>query len=102
MLYGNNAESDIIFKDDLDDMQRRSKNFRAVYTLTSPDIDKKAWPGRTGYIDGRVIKEEIPDYKDRVFYICGPPKMVEALKGELKNTLGVQEDKIRIENFSGY
>jgi ferredoxin-NADP reductase len=102
LLYGNNTESDIIFKDDLDNMQRLNKNFRVVHTLTSPDIDKKAWTGRTGYIDAGMIKEEIPDYKDRVFYICGPPRMVEALVGELKGSLAVQEDKIRIENFSGY
>ncbi len=102
LLYGNNTEGDIIFRQDLDDIQKLNKNLRVVYTLTSPDIDKKAWPGRTGYIDAGMIKEEIPDYKNRVFYICGPPAMVGSLVNILKDKLGIREDKIKVENFTGY
>lgn len=102
LLYGNNREEDIIFRQDFDQMAQVNRNLRVVYTLTSPDIDKKAWSGRAGYIDDKMIKEEIADYKDRVFYICGPPKMVETLIDILKNKLAVGEDKIKIENFAGY
>ena len=83
-------------------MQAVNKNIRVVCTLTSPDIDRKAWPGRTGYIDDKMIKEEMPDYNERVFYICGPPKMVESLIDILKNKLSVKENQIKIENFVGY
>jgi len=102
LIYGNNTEKDIIFREDLNDMQAVNKNFRIVYTLTSPDIDRKAWQGRTGYIDDKMIKEEIADFNERVFYICGPPKMVESLTNILRNKLGIQENRIRIENFVGY
>ncbi len=102
LLYGNNKEEDIIFRQDLDKMAAANKNIHIVYTLTSPDIDRQRWPGRTGYIDDKVIQEEIADYQNRVFYICGPPKMVEGLSGILKNKLAISEDKIKIENFSGY
>ncbi len=102
LLYGNNREEDIIFRQDLDNMQSVNKNLRIVYTLTSSDIDRKIWKGRTGYIDDTMIKEEIPDYTERIFYICGPPRMVESLINILRNKLSVQQDKIRIENFVGY
>lgn len=102
LLYGNNREEDIIFRQDLDNMQSVNKNLRIVYTLTSSDIDRKIWKGRTGYIDDTMIKEEIPDYTERIFYICGPPRMVESLINSLRNKLSVQQDKIRIENFIGY
>lgn len=102
LLYGNNKEEDIIFRQDLDQMANANKNMRIVYTLTSTDIDKKTWSGRTGYIDDKMIQEEIADYQDRAFYICGPPKMVEGLTDILINKLGLSEDKIRIENFAGY
>ena len=112
LLYGNNKEEDIIFRQDLDQMASTNKNMRVVYTLTqplragagltSPDIDKENWPGRTRYIDDRMIKEEIADYRERVFYLCGPPKMVETLVDILKNKLSLGEDKIKIENFTGY
>jgi len=102
LLYGNNREEDIIFRQDLDSMQSVNKNLSIVYTLTSSDIDKKIWKGRTGYINDNMIKEEIPDYAERIFYICGPPRMVESLINILRNKLGIQEDKIKTENFVGY
>lgn len=102
LLYGNNRGEDIIFRQDLDNMQSVNKNLSIVYTLTSSDIDRKIWKGKTGYIDDTMIKEEMPDYTERIFYICGPPRMVESLINILRNKLGVQQDKIKIENFIGY
>jgi ferredoxin-NADP reductase len=102
LLYGNNTEADIIFRDDLDNMQAANKNMRIVYTLTSPDIDKNKWTGRTGYIDADMIKEEIPDYSQRIFYVCGPPAMVASLTDILRNKLTLTGEKIRTENFTGY
>ncbi len=102
LLYGNNREEDIIFRQDLDRLSLINKNMRGVYTLTSPDIDRQSWPGRTGFMDDEMIKEEITDYEDRVFYICGPPVMVAGLTDILRNKLSVGEDRIRKENFAGY
>ncbi|NQU94643.1 MAG: FAD-dependent oxidoreductase [Candidatus Omnitrophica bacterium] len=101
LLYSNRTEDNIIFEKDFEDMAGRG-NLRVVHTLTSPDIDKKIWKGRTGYITDAMIKEEIPDYKERIFYICGPPNMVGAMVSVLKDKLALGNDKIRIENFAGY
>ena len=102
LLYGNNAESDIIFKNDFDDIQRTNDNFHLTYTLTGPDIDNRKWSGRRGYIDADMVKKEIPDYKERIFYICGPPIMVATLVDMLRNRLNIAEDNIKTENFTGY
>jgi len=102
LLYGNNTESDIIFKDDFDNIQGINDNFRVRYTLTGLDADNGKWSGRRGYIDAGMIKEEIPDYKERIFYICGPSLMVTTLVDMVKSRLGVPEDNIKTENFTGY
>lgn len=102
LLYGNNYEEDIIFRRDLDNLSEINKNIRIVYTLTASDIDTKKWHGRIGYIDDKMIKEEVPDYMERVFYICGPPKMVEILIDILKNKVGIKPERIKKENFAGY
>lgn len=102
LLYGNNKEEDIIFRQDFDQMQKANQHIRIVYTLTAKDIDRKDWLGRVGFIDDEMIKEEIPDYKERVFYICGPPNMVTTLVAILKNRLAVGADRIKTENFTGY
>ena len=59
------------------------------------------WEGYTGYIDADLIKKEVPDYKSRVFYICGPPAMVEAMKGLLQE-FNILSEQIKTENFFGY
>jgi len=102
LLYGNNEEKSIIFRKDFDAIQSENKNFQVIYTLTSPDIDKKSWGGRAGFIDEGMIKEELPDYKERIFYIAGPPLMVGKLTGMLSGGLGIKKDNIRSENFTGY
>ena len=102
LLYGNNREADIIFKRDFNSMAEMKDNFRVVYTLTSEDIDKNKWHGRTGYIDADMIREEIPDYRERVFFICGPPAMVEILNNALENKLNINKERIVVENFTGY
>jgi ferredoxin-NADP reductase len=57
---------------------------------------------RVGRVDSQIIREEIPDYRERKFYLCGPPAMVEAMKAMLTDGLSVTEDSIVTENFQGY
>lgn len=102
LLYGNAKEKDIIFRTDFEKMQKANKNLRIIYTLTSPEIDKNKWNGVTGYIDAGMIRKEIPDFNERVFYMCGPSLMVQKLKDILKSDLEIKDDNIVIENFVGY
>jgi ferredoxin-NADP reductase len=97
MLYGNKTEADIVFRDELDQLQQADKNIRIEHVLSrEPD-----WKGLKGHVDAQLIKEQIPDYRERVFYICGPPGMNAALSKELK-TLGMPDDRIKLEDFTGY
>ncbi len=102
LLYGNNTEEDIIFKDDLDAMAGDNPRMKVVYTLTAPDACVTDERCRKGFIDGDMIKREIPDHAERVFYVCGPPGMVNSLVGVLRNDMGISEEGVRTEQFAGY
>ena len=99
VLYGSRSAGYIIFKEDFDRMQNEFSGLRVSYLVSEPDND---WHGRTGRIDANVIKEEIPDYAERKFYICGPPVMVEAMNKMLAEELFLPRDMIVIEKFTGY
>ena len=101
LIYANKAEEDIAFHNDFVEMERENKNLRVVYTLTGP-LDKNQWKGKTGVITGEMVKEEIPDYSERIFYICGPPKMVYYLRTLLSEELKLSKGKIIWEHFLGY
>jgi ferredoxin-NADP reductase len=98
LLYGNRTESDIAFRKDLEAMAAQNKNLKVVFTLNEAD---SGWKGATGFITTDMIKKEIPDYKDTMFYTCGPPPMVEIM-GKLIEQLGLPETQLKREYFTGY
>lgn len=81
--------------------RRASANgLQLVYTLTSPTPADK-WSGRIGRIDEALIKDTIPDYKQRRFYISGSHSFVSSISQEL-HKLGVGRRQIVADYFPGY
>src|SRR5581483_3708485 len=46
-------------------------------------------------------RKEVPDYRERLFYLSGPPKMVEAFK-KILTEMGVSRSQIKTDFFIGY
>jgi len=102
LLYGNSSPEGIIFRDELDGMMSLNPLFKVINTMTSPEAAAMGWTGCSGRIDGAMIKKVIPDYTERVFFLCGSPGMVECLSTMLKTELNLPDNNIRKENFIGY
>ncbi|MFH1055077.1 MAG: FAD-dependent oxidoreductase [Candidatus Altiarchaeota archaeon] len=98
LIWGNRTEEDIIFRKDFEEMMTSNPKLKVVHVLSQPS---KEWPGLKGRINTETILAKTPDYKDRTFYLCGPPKMVEAME-EMLAGLGVKTDNIVVERFRGY
>jgi ferredoxin-NADP reductase len=98
LLYGNRSESDIAFKEELKKMQEQNENLKVVFTLNEPNSE---WKGATGIVTAEMVKKEIPDYKETIFYTCGPPAMVEAMEKLIEN-LGLPKEQLNREYFTGY
>lgn len=99
LIYSNRSIKDIVFKDDFDAMQREYPKLRVSHVLCEPAVGFKC---TVGLINAQVIKNEVPDYKERKFFLCGPPGMVEAMKKILTEELTLEKDNIVTENFQGY
>lgn len=102
LFYSNRAPEDIVFREELEAMARNRKNFKVVFSLDTSEACPPAWKGKCGFISAAMIKEELPDYAERVFYVCGPPVMVKSLITILQDQMKVPAGKIKIENFMGY
>jgi ferredoxin-NADP reductase len=98
LLYGCRTEGDLVFRDEFEEMRLRNKNLKVVFFLEEPG---EGWAGRRGMISAEAIRDEIPDFMERAFYICGPPAMVEAMAKVLRD-LSVPEGQIKEEGFPGY
>jgi ferredoxin-NADP reductase len=99
LVYSNRSIRDIVFKDDFSAMSRSYPRLRVAHVLCEAEQGFKCTVGR---IDASLIRNEIPDYLERKFYLCGPPQMVEAMRKILSDELGLSGGKIVMENFQGY
>ncbi|MEE8359824.1 MAG: FAD-dependent oxidoreductase [Candidatus Omnitrophota bacterium] len=100
LLYSGRTPEHLIFKDVFDNMQKANKHLRITYTVT--DCGKDVPNCKTGRIDAKMIDSEIQDYRDRKFFICGPPAMVGAMRSVLMDDLSVDRSNIFAEDFFGY
>lgn len=98
VLYSNHFERDIIFRGEFEEMKERNENLKVVFTVSEPS---ESWTEHEGRINTQIVEKEIPDYMERVFYICGPSAMVEAMETLLKN-LDVPQKQVKKEKFPGY
>jgi ferredoxin-NADP reductase/nitrite reductase/ring-hydroxylating ferredoxin subunit len=124
MFDSNRNRQNILYKDEFDKWATQNQHLKIVYTITEEEekvkeqeeqrsIDatnsaietKGNWQGERGRIDRTMIerhasKEEIDN---AIFYICGPPGMINALEeGLLKKHFHIPKERIKVEEFTGY
>jgi ferredoxin-NADP reductase len=98
MLYSNKTVAEIAYKD-VFDMAQKELGIKTIYAITDETIQA---PGvYNGLINSQLIVQEIPDYKERTFYISGPHGMVEAFK-KILTEMGVPRWKIKADYFPGF
>jgi ferredoxin-NADP reductase/Na+-translocating ferredoxin:NAD+ oxidoreductase RnfD subunit len=100
LLYSARTEADIAYRDIFDEAERML-GIRTAYTLTETGSIAPEWKGNKGYFTGEAITREIPDYKERMFYLSGPHAMVDAFETTLR-TLGVSRTHIKKDFFPGF
>ncbi|MDD3296772.1 MAG: FAD-dependent oxidoreductase [Candidatus Omnitrophica bacterium] len=99
LFYSNRSESDTAFKKELDDFSYLRGNIKIFYTVTKcRPLDKNCFFGR---ISKELIANKLKDIEKRMFYIFGPPKMVEAME-KVCFELECSQGQIKTENFIGY
>ena len=99
-LVGNSCVENISYDHLLREASEKL-GLRAVHVVSHPDGIPACWKGRTGRIDSRLIKEEVPDYHERVFYVSGPQNMVAGVRKAIAS-LGVKPERIRTDYFPGF
>jgi len=98
LFYGCRTPEDIAFRKEFDAMAQKNEHLKLVFIVNQAPPD---WKGATGIINAELIKQHLPDYKENIFYTCGPPPMVEAME-KLVESLEIPKEKLKREYFSGY
>ena len=101
LFYSNRRLTDAPFLEELRALETANPNYRFVATMTEPQTPQYPWRGERGRITADMLSRFLKDAVSPVYYIAGPPAMVSGLRAVL-NSLGVDDDDIRVEEFAGY
>jgi ferredoxin-NADP reductase len=91
LLYSNRRPQDAAFLAELQGLERQNDNLRLLATMTDMD----------GWINEGTVKRFVGDAVTPVYYLAGPPAMVDAMTGVLSRA-GVRDEDVRSEEFYGY
>ncbi len=94
LLYGNRSEQDIIFHKELEKLKQHAANSLKVIHILENAIP--GWTGEKGRISLNLIEKYVPDPKSKIWFLCGPPPMMIAMKSALTN-MEIPEAHWRIE-----
>ena len=100
LIYSNRAPKDAPFLEELQALALENPNFTFVPTMTDPETPAE-WKGARGLINADLVKQYIEEGSQPIYYLAGPAGMVKAMR-ELLNGMGVSNDDIRTEEFTGY
>ena len=101
LLYSNRRPEDAAFLAELQQLEGKNPNFRLVATMTQMHASHLPWAGQTGLITAELVGSAVGDLSAPIFYVAGPPGMVETMRQTL-NRAGIDDDDIRSEAFYGY
>ena len=105
MFDSNRDETNILYKNEFDECLKTNKNLKIIYTITGegqPPLGH--WEGEAGRIDKAMITKYVSEdeLNKSIFYICGPPAMLNALQNILNEKLRIPKNRVKIEEFTGY
>lgn len=97
LFHFNKTQDEIVYKPIFD---KASKNgLKTVYVLSDKEQISKNWSGRVGRLDEKMLSQEVPDYKERTYYLSGPNALVDNYKNVLFK-MGIR--RIVTDYFPGY
>ena len=92
----------LFYESDFDGIAAENDNFQWHIALSDPQPEDN-WTGSEGFIHQVLLDEylaEHPAPEDCEYYICGPPLMLQAVRGMLDN-LGVEPENVMFDDFGG-
>jgi predicted ferric reductase len=98
LLYASTSESDIVFRDELAEMERAGvAQLKVVHVLNKPANE---WKGERGRLDEEKIKRCAgPELAQRAFYVCEPPELMDQTIQTLRKAR-VPAARIHFERFN--
>jgi CDP-4-dehydro-6-deoxyglucose reductase len=100
LLVGVRHEEDMLYRAQLEALERAHSNVRVFFTLSRPSAE---WRGRRGYVQEHVpeLWAQLIDLRkgDPHVYVCGLEKMVSAVRQLVRRDLFVPRERVHSERY---
>ena len=93
LIYSARTPADIVYHKEFEALKAENQNFNYLVTITRPKPEHN-WTGRTGKIDSNLLKENIANVEDSLYYLCGPVELVKSIIAMLES-LGAKKEHIK-------
>ena len=104
-FYGARALNEVFYLDDFLSIEKEFPNFHFHLALDRPDpaADAAGVKYTAGFVHNVMYETYLKEHtapEDVEYYMCGPPMMTKSVKA-LLDSLGVEPDMIRLDDFGG-
>jgi ferredoxin-NADP reductase len=96
MIYSAKTQNEFLFYDEFLKIMNKNNNINCIFTITQSE-ETESWNGHRGRITIDLINKANLN-PNTIFYICGPPKMVENLN-QLLLISKIPDKQIHIETW---
>lgn len=100
LLLGVRYEEDILYRREMDELQKKYPNVRFLVTLSRPG---QTWSGRSGYVQNHVAEllREMESKSGQAahVYVCGLERMVKTVRELCRGELGVDRKRVHTERY---
>jgi ferredoxin-NADP reductase len=80
LFYSVRVPEEAAFLEELQELERYNGRYKLICTVTKPEEAKAPWQGETGRISVQMLSKWIPDLSLPIYYIAGPPEMVNGVR----------------------
>jgi ferredoxin-NADP reductase len=101
LFYANRCPESAAFLKPLQELEKKTLNFKFIPTMTGIGRTHPSWIGETGFIGSEMLSRYVPNLQGPIYYLAGPPRQVEAMRKMLEFS-GVDAGDVRSEEFVGY
>lgn len=98
LVYAAGSPGEFAFRDLW--TKAKKSGLKTVYVVTGANPPAH-WGGRRGKVDAKLLKDVVPDWRERTYYLSGPYGFVQSVREELLAS-GLPQHRIVSDYFPGY
>lgn len=81
-VHSARTPADIVFRDELERLSGEADRLKVIFICEAPGSEPD-WRGPTGRLSLELLRQHVPDYRDREVFTCGPSGYMDAARALL-------------------